>query len=109
VRRCTGCGELKPLTAFHASKWRKTRRRCKDCRRERKYGLTAEAYRALLARQKGKCAICRRKRNLVVDHNHTTGVVRGLICQPCNMGIGGLEDDVILLRRAIKYLNKEGK
>lgn len=109
-KRCTSCGKLKPPAAF-----RKTRTQCNLCRgkywaiqaRRRRFGLDPEGYETLLRTQKGKCAICRKKRKLVVDHDHVTGRVRGLLCQPCNMGIGGLDDDVKLLRRAIKYLRRE--
>ena len=38
------------------------------------------------------CAICKRQRKLVVDHNHITGAVRGLLCQPCNVLVGYVEE-----------------
>lgn len=59
------------------------------------YGLTPEAYDRLLWSQGGACAICRKTQDkpLDVDHNHLTGVVRGLLCNPCNQGIGYLRSD----------------
>jgi hypothetical protein len=57
--------------------------------------------------QKGRCLVCRHKpKKLVVDHDHTTGHIRGLLCDPCNQGIGFLREDPKLLERAIAYLSK---
>ena len=71
-----------------------------------KYGMTVEDYDALLKLQKGRCAMCKQKygRTLHVDHDHRTNVVRGLLCQRCNMGIGLLQDSINLLQSAIDYL-----
>jgi len=73
------------------------------------HGLTLEDYDDLLAKQGGVCAICGeyRGRRLAVDHDHTTGRVRGLLCDPCNQGIGFLDDDVSRLRAAIRYLTRK--
>jgi nitrate/TMAO reductase-like tetraheme cytochrome c subunit len=61
--------------------------------------------------QQGCCRICKKHnteftRNLAVDHNHETGIVRGLLCINCNKGLGHFQDDKQLLREAIKYLNQ---
>ena len=59
--------------------------------------------------QDGKCAICsnpQENRRLAVDHCHKTGKVRGLLCQGCNTGIGGLKDDTERIKKAIDYLKK---
>ncbi len=59
-----------------------------------KYGITLEEYDRMLRAQKFRCAICRRKRKvfrLGVDHDHTTLVVRGLLCYPCNRALGWFE------------------
>lgn len=73
-----------------------------------KFGITVEQYDATLEKQNGVCAICnktcRTGRRLAVDHCHKTGKVRGLLCAECNNGIGKLNDDPDLLRKAIKYL-----
>jgi hypothetical protein len=61
-------------------------------------------YREMLDEQGYRCAICRRKSSLGVDHDHRSGVVRGLLCRKCNLGIGHLGDDPRLVKRAFKYL-----
>lgn len=77
----------------------------------RKYGITQDDYLRMLKSQGGKCAICRqpeeleRNQKLCVDHCHTTGAVRGLLCDACNRGIGSMRDDVSILTAAIKYLS----
>lgn len=74
----------------------------------RKKGMTLEEYEQLAAAQRGRCAICGTEPNgvvLAVDHCHATGQIRGLLCTPCNMGIGHLRDDPDVLRRAAAYLD----
>ena len=73
--------------------------------------LTVEGYNKMLSEQNGCCAICgefRRpdQRVLVVDHNHNTGKIRGLLCHPCNMGIGQLKDSLDILQKAVSYLEQ---
>ncbi len=68
------------------------------------YGLTQADYQDLARLQGGRCALCRKAKPLRVDHDHTTGVVRGLLCQGCNLGLGALGDDLAGLERAIAYL-----
>lgn len=71
------------------------------------YGITPEDYDAMLARQGGLCAICRNAAKLVVDHNHVTGKVRGLLCPECNQAIGLLKENRESLRNAVVYLDGE--
>jgi hypothetical protein len=77
------------------------------------YGLTPEDWERMLREQAGGCAICgagvsdRRWARLHVDHCHVTGVVRGLLCSNCNIGLGMFDDDTERLRTAIQYLDKE--
>ena len=77
-----------------------------------KYGLLPGDYWLLWARSNGLCAICRneqRSQRLVVDHNHVTGEVRGLLCRGCNMGIGNLGDHSEWLARGANYLRTNGQ
>ena len=77
---------------------------------ERKYGLCEGAYKELLDSQDNKCAICESEfgdtKKVHVDHCHTTGKVRGILCQYCNIGLGSMKDDIDVLYKAIKYLTK---
>ena len=77
------------------------------------YGITADEYRNMLARQNGVCKICDGENNckrLWVDHCHTTNKIRGLLCASCNTGIGNLQDSPALLRKAADYIEQhEGK
>lgn len=76
------------------------------------YGITPEIYDELLAAQGGACAICRgdiagkSKKYFSVDHDHTSGRVRGLLCEGCNFGLGKFKDSSELLQAAISYLAK---
>lgn len=75
-----------------------------------KYGLTIEQYNLLIAEAHGNCNLCgttepggpHNKFN--VDHSHTTGTIRGVLCQACNTGIGKLGDTYESLVRAAEYL-----
>jgi hypothetical protein len=72
--------------------------------RRYRYGLTPEAFDALVNAQGGKCRICGRRDPGCVDHCHTTGRVRGVLCLRCNAGLGHFRDDSRLLRAAAEYL-----
>ena len=78
--------------------------------RLRRYGLRLEDYQELMRAQEGKCAICKAypsaSRALAIDHCHTTGKVRGLLCGSCNMGLGKFSDDPERLKVAAEYLKK---
>lgn len=79
---------------------------------KRNYGLSKDDYYQMLDNQDGKCAICKREDSgtvtseyLFVDHCHTTGKVRGLLCDKCNRGLGYFKDDIDIMKRAINYLS----
>lgn len=73
---------------------------------KRKYGVTKEDFQRMLAEQNGVCAICRETsdKSLHIDHNHTTGKVRGLLCNGCNLAIGIMKDSPARLISAAQYL-----
>lgn len=74
------------------------------------YGLNEQGYQALLDGQQGRCAICGgRARGLTVDHDHRTGQIRGLLCDPCNRAIGHLQDSPGVCVRAAEYLRGSAK
>ena len=74
------------------------------------YGLTPGQYDAMVVACKGVCEMCgkpeRQAKRLAVDHNHKTGVVRGLLCHHCNCGLGHFNDSIEDLEKAIAYLKK---
>jgi len=113
------------LRWYHANKeraqarekaWRRENRAYNLARKRRfkllkDFGITVEEYERMLAAQGGVCAICLRdpktmKRRLNVDHCHTTGKVRGLLCTLCNKGIGYLREDPFIFFSALGYLQK---
>lgn len=129
-KSCTKCGKEKGLHEFP-----KERRssdgvtaRCKSCTsqyqkdwanrkggamyyRTVRYGMSPEEYGELLDEQLGCCACCgssdpKRKGGFVIDHDHNTGQVRGLLCHSCNIGIGLLGDSVSGVINALRYLCK---
>lgn len=76
---------------------------------KKNYGMTAETYAKMLAHQGGKCAICALPERVVgyrlsVDHCHTTGKVRGLLCKRCNVAIGLLNESASVIQNAAAYL-----
>lgn len=88
--------------------------RVKNTMLKRQYGITMADYLAMHDKQSGLCAICSRPEtavirgrpiSLAVDHCHTTGAVRRLLCSKCNLGIGSFNHDRDLLAKAIKYLD----
>jgi hypothetical protein len=128
---CRECGLVWPLADF--GERRATCRRCRNLkarsyytrnraqvlRRQKagrdssnawiryKYGLTTEQMTELLVEQRGLCAICGRAgAELVVDHCHLTGVVRGLLCSPCNRALGHFIDAPWVCRAAALYLQR---
>ena len=72
-----------------------------------RYGITLEDYKNMYISQEGKCDICKESsKKLVVDHCHTNGNVRGLLCTACNSGLGFFKDNIPNLLEATKYLIK---
>jgi len=72
-----------------------------------KYKITKEQFLQMIDKQNNCCAIYKKEMTIVnIDHCHTTGNVRGLLCTACNTGIGKLKDDVTILGNAIIYLTQ---
>ena len=127
MRTCKLCGIEKELDQFYTAKG-KPIARCKPCFRAnawqdkekkasreffKKYGITYDEYDKMLAAQNGVCCICLKddpkgrwkssSRGFCVDHDHSTGIIRGLLCNTCNQGLGNYYDSSELLRRAADY------
>ena len=131
IKVCSKGGTEKPLDSFGVNKATKDglQYHCKECIRayakkvytpeyradknlRHKFGITLEDYDSMLAQQGGKCAICKSEepkgKRFSVDHNHKTGEVRGLLCNPCNVAIGLLKDSPDVLESAKEYLLERG-
>jgi hypothetical protein len=85
----------------------------RNCIYKREYGITLEEYNTILLKQNGKCAICgsetvgrKTDKNFIVDHDHKTGKVRGLLCHKCNAILGMAQDNIKIFEEAIEYLRR---
>lgn len=94
--RCDSCKKL-----HETSEARRVRKR------QWRYGLSEERYDELTTRQGRQCVGCGDTESLVVDHDHVTGVVRGLLCDGCNRTLGWFKDDPVLLMKAAEYLEAQ--
>lgn len=115
-KSCSVCGEWQPTDQFYSNP--QTRDRlgswCRSCQKngvlQKTYGISVLEYERMLVAQDGVCAICggvnKDGRKLFVDHEHATGVVRGLPCNMCNRGVGLFADDPGRLEAAIAYLKR---
>ena len=106
-RPCSGCSRCASRKDVGKAKLD-----AREARLKKQYGLSREQYALMLKAQGGGCALCGSKkpggpmprRNFAVDHDHRSGKVRGLLCAPCNTGLGHFKDNQQLLRRAADYL-----
>lgn len=128
-KTCRDCAQTFPVSEFpkhrnrcrtcHLSFRKKLDSQGKEARLRRmygsKYGVTLEHVQTVYADQKGQCAICElelppllsytpRWYSAVLDHDHETGLVRGLLCSACNLMIGHAKDDTKVLYNGIVYL-----
>lgn len=117
---CKDCptGSKRPLVEGSggrcATHWREEKNRRKDRRHEqhvqKTYDLSEGEYEALYVWQGGRCAICQhatgKTRRLSVDHDHKTGLVRGLLCRPCNTVLGRAGDNPAWFDRGALYLRQ---
>ena len=116
-KTCTVCGEIKLLYEFPITNANLDGKmnKCKICYakyynqwyKKHKYGITPDDETKIFDCQGGICAICGRDLALFIDHNHITGVVRGLLCFNCNIALGSFNDDPDNLRKAADYLESE--
>lgn len=121
-KKCSKCETIKPLESFNIDKQTTTGRTsyCKECIKDKytkeeirsngyksRYKIDLNDYDIMYATQYGKCDICKEPFDkLVVDHCHTTGNVRSLLCGSCNFALGFFKDSVTSLENAIVYLQK---
>jgi hypothetical protein len=125
---CCKCKNEKSIDSFSIdnSKKDKLSAYCKKCistttaenRRyyDRKYSLrdagctevlTKQRYREMISAQNNKCGICEKEMSThCIDHDHKTGKIRMLLCQQCNSLLGFAKDNIDILSKSIKYLEK---
>ncbi len=105
---CKRCNYLRLKDKLGSEHYRQYR---KEWELQHRYGMTSDEYSQRIAEQDGCCFICRSPSGkLVVDHNHITGQVRGLLCVSCNGLLGLANDSRHVLMAAIEYLQMfEGK
>jgi hypothetical protein len=130
-KKCSKCGDVKDISCFSKRVNRKSgiqsmckicknsfpKNRCPKKRRNsellKSYGISTNDFEKLLSSQNNCCGICginqddlknSKKKYLCVDHSHTTGKIRGLLCDKCNRGIGLLGDSFNNLLKAADYL-----
>lgn len=126
MKRCSRCQEDKPVHDFPVRRASRDGRDsyCKPCHNangretikrlygnsrhyhlKQRFGIGSAEFDAMVEAQGGLCAVCKRSRAVHVDHDHATGEVRGILCEPCNGGLGQFRDSVTTIRKAIEYLN----
>lgn len=125
LKECGKCKEVKSIQNFGFDKYTKHgyASNCKQCistsklgknkflALKTKYGVTPTKYNELLTTQNYKCGVCNTSlltldnRHIHLDHCHTTGKVRGILCSYCNLGLGNFKDNIENLKNAITYLN----
>lgn len=98
------------IQARYVAKWQKRNPEAvwfdRFSRRLRDRNLTLDQFHSLAERQDFLCAICGHEEDLVIDHDHVTDVVRGLVCNTCNVALGMLKDSPVVARSAAAYLDK---
>lgn len=135
VKVCSKCGEEKSLDEFYKREGARDGHRadCKVCKEsvskkwkkdnpdkrkeihkrgelKRLYGITLETFNEMSESQNHKCSICGERNpdgtRLCVDHDHSTGAVRELLCKNCNVALGNLRDNPLLCIKAAEYLTR---
>ena len=120
-KHCPGCDQTLPADAFYRWSYSKDglAGQCRQCRRvaraEQRYGISHAEVMNMFEAQGRKCAICeisvvwqdsnnQEPTTACIDHCHTEGHVRGILCSQCNRAIGLLRDDPKITAAATKYL-----
>lgn len=116
LKTCTRCKQEKTLDLQNFPPHNKTKSGfdswCRVCRSSYRNEICRGRFRNVISDEHLKylkntikqCVICGSKEKLVVDHNHISGEVRGLLCNHCNRGLGHFKDDPMLLEFAAQYL-----
>jgi hypothetical protein len=100
---CRPCASVRARKHYdaNADKYRRNTERCR-------YGLTRDEHALLLSVKERGCMICGdTDKRMVIDHDHDTGAIRGILCDACNQAIGCLRDDPDLMANALEYILRE--
>jgi hypothetical protein len=135
MKNCTKCRENLELKCFNKDKrakdglhsscrkchdlcvrnWQsKNQDKIKDTTLKRKYGISLVDYNKMLELQNNSCYVCKIKQKdfkkmLYVDHCHTTGDVRKLLCETCNLTLGKVKENIEILQNLIDYIKEHKK
>ncbi len=136
VKKCNKCGNTYELTMFNKSSVKKSKLRgeCKKCQqkvrskyskksyrpdkeKDRKlratYNISLEDFRLMIDEQKSCCAICNKQitggQTTHVDHCHSTGKIRALLCNSCNQALGLVHENIDTLQRMIYYIEEHSE
>ena len=130
TKRCSSCKKYKNLLEFNKNSKKPDGRRgtCRKCEKiyfkkwhekhplhkrnehfKRRYGITLEERNKMISSSKGICNICNEKpkgkrKELMIDHDKNTGIIRGTLCFRCNIALGSFDHDINKLLKAVKYL-----
>ena len=124
MKLCHKCNTEKPLTEFYRRTYKsgevKHQSKCKSCQADerryyykphqvtrRKLKISEEEYTTLMEKSQEGCEVCSRPLDKIcIDHCHTTGKVRGVLCNNCNTALGLVGDNVATLTKLIQYLEQ---
>lgn len=132
MKKCNSCKQEKEATEFYAKKysciscvslhnkkWREANKEKKktlnrDWWYKNTYGISYDEFMSLSQKQNNKCKICsvnlvfegKSKESAVLDHNHATGKIRGVLCNACNVALGHFKDNIDAINNAIRYLKE---
>ena len=98
--------EHKRVRSYRENNTEKVKASNRNTKLKRAYGITQEQYLEMSLRQDNKCACCGRETKLVVDHCHTTGKIRELLCNNCNTALGLLNEDTTIVQNLSTYIRK---
>ena len=95
-------------TAYYKLQWKRNKysksENAEDRRLKSAYGINTKVRNFIIQKAGNHCEICNNATQLVIDHDHITGIIRGILCSKCNRGLGHFNDDASILQLATDYL-----
>jgi len=99
-------GQKQRVQEYRENNVEKVKASNRNTKLKRAYGITQEQFLEMSSKQDNKCACCGKDRKLVVDHCHTSGNIRELLCNPCNTALGLLNEDTTIIQNLSNYIRK---